>query len=392
MRSLYAAIMLKNESHTIIKTLDSVCKHVGGIKLYDTGSTDDTLAVVDAWHKDHPEILLEILTGTFTDFATSRNEMLDFADKDPAAEFLLLLDSNDELVGGDALTDALQQFTAPRHLTSGAFYMKQKWLSNGKTDAYFNIRCCMTRQGWRYKGKVHEYLTREDDASEYKAAIYLPCKDTAWIFQDRSEGAESSLERYQRDVQLLEEQLADDIAKTGRGASRTLFYLAQTYSCLGRKEEAYKTYAERARDPDFREEQFHAHLRAGDICPGSFETAAMWYLHAYKILQRVEPLVRLAKMYSNPGPNQSMHVAHMFTSTALTLAVPTDTVLFLELDAYSYERYHLHGIVAWYVGDFESGRAACEKAIAQRDTALDRSNLKFYVKDVDADNKDVGQD
>ncbi len=381
--------MVKNEENTIKLSLDSVKDVVTGVKIFDTGSTDCTLDVIDKWSKENKNISIDIKEGKFVDFSTSRNVLLDFVDEDDNVDYIIMLDSNDQLTHGEKLAKALAEFTEEsggmsnvREKTSGAFYVQQKWFANGTTDSYFNIRCVASRMGWRFFGKVHEYLSRSGSDSPYTGAIHLPSKETAWVFQDRRVGADSSAGRYKRDAILLEKQRDEEIANgSENGNSRTLFYLAQTYSCLERKKDAYAMYKLRALDPDFKEEQFHAHLRAGDISMSvgeTFYTRVCWYLKAFTLLERAEPLCKLSKMYSDTGPNQCMHTAYMFSKRALDLEIPKDSVLFIERDAYLYQRYHLHGIVCWYVGEMDEGLAACEMAIAERNAEIDITNIEFY--------------
>jgi len=91
---LAVVLMVKNEEKRIEITLTSVKDVVDGIVVFDTGSEDKTVDIMKRFAKTH-NLHFHLLQGQFEDFATSRNRLLEFADKH-LYDYLLLLDSNDE--------------------------------------------------------------------------------------------------------------------------------------------------------------------------------------------------------------------------------------------------------------------------------------------------------
>src|SRR5580698_6492485 len=142
--TIAALIMTKNEAKRIEVTIASVVGKVDGIILFDTGSEDDTVIVAERAANDTP---IHVKHGQFIDFATSRNEALEFA-----AEFgydlLVLLDANDEMVGARPVIEDDN--------INKSWYVEQK-LKHGHDDvmSFWNVRLIRSSCGLRFKGSVH---------------------------------------------------------------------------------------------------------------------------------------------------------------------------------------------------------------------------------------------
>jgi len=105
--------------------------------------------------------------------------------------------------------------------------------------------------------------------------------------------------------------------------------------------------------------------------------AINYYLKAFAAgHDHAEPLVRIAQYYYKEGDN---HLAYLFVKRACELEEPKNLDS-EELELYRYTRYDLLGIVAWYVGEFNAGEEAVEKALewSPHNEHLQR-NLNFYL-------------
>ena len=169
------------------------------------------------------------------------------------------------------------------------FLLCQEWWS-GQYDKYFNMRFIKPRENWRYKGVVHEYLSQNGKNENVKR---LP--DEIILFQDRTLDNNKSGPRFKRDKELLLKEYEKDPTEP-----RTVFYLAQTCSCLGEKEEALKYYSIRTDLEGFWEEVFQAYLRCGEISQKLFRPwheSMTWYIKAFEHTKRVEPVLNIAEHY-----------------------------------------------------------------------------------------------
>lgn len=361
-----AVLMLKNESLRIGVTLTSILGFASTVIIYDTGSTDDTVDIVTKFCNKY-KVSLYLRYGRFVDFSTSRNQLLDFADTVPDINFLLMLDCNDELQNGSDLI----KFCKNTESTDQAFFLKQSWKS-GIYIHYYNIRLIRAYSGWRYKGVVHEFICKEGS----EAKIRVP---GVVLFQDRTKDDNKSSLRFHKDKVLLLGEY--DNNKT----PRTVYYLAQTYECLDDKENALKYYTERMNLDGYFEEKYQAAYHVGMLykeLKKPFEEYVGYFMFAFGIMYRAEPLVRIAEHYIS---KHQWPQAFYYLKEACNVDSP-DCGLFLDIELYNYYRWHLMGIVAFYVKEYKIGLHACEIAIEKRKNDIDKHNLIFYKNELNCNN------
>lgn len=389
-----AGLMVKNEQDAILKSLQSIKEVVDEIFIYDTGSTDQTLLVIEEWSQKHKKVV-RVKKGEFIDFSTSRNVMLDWIDGTATAQYILLLDAKDEFIypSLEQLGSLLKSL--PKEET--AWHLQQVWENqDGYRFNYQNIRIIRPRSGWRYKGVVHEYITPT------RQTLTGSIPNDFYIFQDRRGEAEKSLKRFPRDAQLLEKCVQEN-----PDDSRAWFYLGQTYYSIGKYEQAFKAYAKRGKmvDASFKEETAVACFYAGKILLRfytkrelllqdyidaeyrqfledeigeffknvEFGSVLEWFHTAFEIYPRIDPLVELAQHYRYKN---SFHLAFMYIRQACSSTPKTQ--LFTEEGLYTYKRWHLMGIIGYYVDEQEMGKLGCQKAIQAKNLPIDHHNLSFY--------------
>lgn len=373
---LALVMMIKNEEKRIEVSFESVRPQTDTFIILDTGSTDRTIEICKEYCKRH-SITLYLKQSPFVDFCVSRNVLLDYADEvldKNNPRYLLLLDCNDELRNVTELTKFIELNNGP----STGFHLKQQWWTGGSLDTYFNIRMVLSHKRWRYKGVVHEYICRENSGPNDIARL-----DNIVLYQDRTKDDDKSMKRFHRDKEMLFKEYTKDPTDP-----RTIFYLAQTCSCLGLHAEAYRYYLERTKYQGFVEEVFHAYYRLGelsDILKHPWEESLNWYLKAFAHSQRAEPLVRLAEHYREKnafGESKADFVlSYSFASLACKLMYPHTQILFVDRQCYLYKRWHVLGIVGFYCGRYKEGKEACVKALqAEPESQIDWDNLQFYLE------------
>ncbi len=374
-RKVHVAVflMVKNEEKRIHVSLNSVKEAVSSVVIFDTGSTDNTIEVLRKWC-DEAGLPLRLKQGTFVDFSTSRNEGLAFANTFSDIEYLLLLDSNDELKHPREL---LELCIKSKSLPQSGFHLTQEWYwGPGKFTKYQNIRLIKPRCNWWYRGVVHEYLNRyvsPDAKADMVDEKHLVMATHIEIYQDRIADNDKSLPRFKKDKELLLAEVTRDPKD-----SRSMFYLAQSCECLGESEDALYYYRLRSQMDGYEDERFHAFLRAGDNAERlghDMYDVIKWYLKAYHHSKRAEPLVKIGNLYQRIGDHAS---ACMFYAEACRLGEP-EARLFVDTHSYTYSRHNRMGISAFYAGRLEEGKLACMRAAATgEDRGLNESNLQFY--------------
>lgn len=359
-------MMVKDEEKRIHVSLDSICGIVDCLVIYDTGSTDNTIQIIQNYCEKN-KINLYMIQGEFINFAVSRNVSLDYADT-KNVHFYILLDVNDELRGGDNLIKFAQNQI---QTDNNAFLVCQHWWS-GNYDKYYNTRFIRARSNWRYKGSVHEWMC---DMNNPPGKPVFRMNDDIVLYQDRTKDGDKSKKRFNRDkILLLEDH------KKNPKEPRVLFYLAQTCSCLNHNEEALNYYKLRSELEGFQEEKFHSLLRCGEISEilnKNWYDSFTYYMKAFNHSERVEPVLKIAEYYNR---KKKWSLAFTFANLACSLPYPENAILFVDKRAYDYNRWHILGIVAYYCQKYEEGKIACLKAIDQGiHLDLNKKNLQFYL-------------
>lgn len=354
---LAATIMMKNEAARITVTLDSIKGVCDKVIIFDTGSKDESVNIVKKWCDDN-KIQLHLLEGQFEDFSKSRNKLLEFADD--KADYLLLLDSNEELKEGQNLRKFVDTYDGP-HI---AYHVKQIWSTASSVDQYYNVKFIKTRHNFRYHQSVHEYI-------ESKEAVDKPeLLDRAtffWLFQDRRYDDDKSKSRFIRDREMLYKEYLENPDN-----ARVLFYLSQTFMCMGQYHLAYKYYKKRTTIPTFPEEVYHSYYhmaRISQVLGHDWSESLVLYLKAFEHTKRVEPLLRIAEYYMKLGEINEQKVKEQYTSqltmtngkilgvnyvgcsyydialnylkASLELDYPEKCILFVNRQTYDYERWFL---------------------------------------------------
>jgi len=364
-----ALMMVKNEKKRLHVTLESVKGFADSIVMFDTGSTDNTIQIARDFCNVN-NIPFRLTEGDFVDFSTSRNVSLEFADTFDDIDYILLLDTNDELRGGEFLRKFCEEHKDEDNHTG--FLVAQEWWS-GQYDKYYNMRLVKARKGWRYKGRIHEWM-KDTSLPDGKQPEVLRIQDKTVIYQDRTQDDDKTCSRFVRDKELLLQDHRDDPTEP-----RTAFYLAQTCSCLNQQGDALYYYKLRSTLEGFQEEKFHAFLRIGDILKvlnHPWHDIMGYYMKAFEHSARAEPLLKIAEYYKD---QKQWHLAFSFINLACELTYPEHCILFVDKLAYDYKRWHILGIVGFYCNKMVEGKVGCLRALEfNANSQIDKDNLKFY--------------
>jgi glycosyltransferase involved in cell wall biosynthesis len=375
-------MMVKDEEETIIKTINTVIGTADSVIIYDTGSTDKTLEIIREICETH-DIPLHIKEGMFTNFSISRNESLDYANSILGLDYILLLDANDELIGGKFLREYAEKFKDEKNT---GFCVRQEWYEKNMVDAFFTVRFIKAYSDWKYNFMpVHETMYNSAYASDAEAiesgdiAVTLDT-DTIKIYQDRTHARSVSNKRMERDkIMLL------DVYEKDPKNSRVLYYLAQTCSCLDELTEAYNYYKLRTEiESAFTEETFHAHLHCGDIAFSlnyPWSVSEDWFLKAYEICNRLEPVIKIAEYYVRQSDWEK---AYKFICITCDTEYKQSCIMSVNKIYYEYTRWALKEKIAYNLGKYEEGKKAIVIALESGINILrDQYTLMKYLdKDI----------
>lgn len=245
------SMIVKDEADVIVETLEQVKDQIDSWVIVDTGSTDETKALILECLKDKPGELLEC---EFENFGQARNVALKAAqaycnDRDKNY-YIMTLDADwDVDIDGD--------IREPLKLGLDGYM----WRVSMGSVTYSMMMTTKADQPWSWFGRVHEYLMLEDGSKPTVGKIPMVIKPR------RVGGAEQN--RYEKDAAwLLEErdQLEAENKTDQAHYARVCYYLAQSYRDAGMLDEALEAFAYRGTlQNTWEEERFYAMYQAGLI-------------------------------------------------------------------------------------------------------------------------------
>jgi hypothetical protein len=197
---------------------------------------------------------------------------------------------------------------------------------------YYNTRLMRLSDPWRCEGVTHEYWTG--------GGLDVPA-EIAYIDDIGDGGCKE--DKFERDLKLLLKGLEDSPT-----CERYMFYLAQTYHCLHKDEEALEWYKKRIAAGGWVEEIWYSHLMIARILLKSDAFEAERWVDRGLTLQpdRVEGLLSLVTHFRET--NQHFKAWH-YLKIAEAIRKPQEPRLFLETDAYTHKLDYERSILQYYV-------------------------------------------
>jgi hypothetical protein len=351
------AIIVKDEADTIRRTLESALPFVDRWVIADTGSSDDTKAVIQDAARWVPG---KIIDTEFVDFSTARNAVIDACGTD--TKYILMLDAEDILVGGTELREWLMgsEFFVPQTdiynllITEGSF----RWPS---------ARVFRSGSGCRYVGLVHEVLV---DASGESPRCVLDGPKIVHVRSDTSD--KRTVARHVRDIDLL--------MRDADSNPRSAFYMARSMMTIGMNVEAARAFESRIAMGGDVGEMYSSMLCLAwmkEKLHSPWSESLELYLGAYNIApHRAEPLYEIARYY---GSVKQYALSALFSRRGIDIPAPGKGNLFVDNGVYEWKMFDMYASCAAHVFDDDLGKTCAEKAHQARpeDKRL-LANLEFY--------------
>jgi glycosyltransferase involved in cell wall biosynthesis len=282
-RYLCLTMIVKNESHIIERCLNSVKGIVDFISICDTGSTDNTVQIIEQFLLKN-NIPGKIHHHDWKDFGHNRTLSAQAARRclyeagfPLVRTYLLFLDA-------DMILEKKPDFKK-EELKGSSYLVLQKT----KENASYHTRLVLSFLPWISLGVTYDYWHCQflgQGEKLFSLAIH-----------DLEDGA-SRRNKFERDLNLLLNGIKAEPSNT-----RYQFYLAQTYKLQKRYDDAIKWFKIRLEKGEEKEELWCSKYTIGEIYEelGFWDQAFHWYLDAYQFNpDRTEPLYKIAAHYHLP--------------------------------------------------------------------------------------------
>ncbi len=346
---IVACLMVKNEAATIERCVDSLRGKVTVIAVVDTGSTDDTMAVVRRLMETNP---IAATQRPWTGFAESRSHAMGFARSIYEDGYILVIDADQTLEG---------EF--PKDLTADAYMVELRsgvlrWRNLLLTRASLPFTC---------RGVAHEYV--DCDRPHTKANL---AGVTLVEHADGGGRPAGTQPRWERDLPALEAAIAENPDDT-----RSLFYLAQNLKDLAQtlpadpraaewRRRSVETYLRRADHPGgYQDERYYALFQAGRqlLLAGDADRGHAVLVRAVQFggPARWEAAHELCRSLNRAG----MYQVSYGVSRWVIQHRPAADGLFVHGDVVDYLMAFEHAIAAYWVGQYHES-FECNDRILKR--------------------------
>lgn len=354
-KSICLCSIVKNESKTIKRLIESCKSFIDYYVIVDTGSTDDTKEIITSLMESY-NIPGEIHDRPWVNFGHNRSELMAIAyDK---SDYLLLADADFEYKVSDSFNKSSLKYDWYHLRYLGNIDFAQILLVSGKKK-------------WRYIGVTHEYIIADGcgESPELKDLTILHHADGGM-----------RADKLTRDRDLLEQAILDNPEDT-----RNYFYLGQTYANLKEYDKAIKNYEERAKRGGWGEEVYYSLFQIGvmQYHLKNMNNAIMQLNEAYSYRPtRFEALFFLGIIYRE---QKKYHYAKILQEEVLRMKYPETDKLFIHSDNQKYGADFELAICYYWMGQYEKAKMHGLKVqkqgnVPQYISKQNEENLKFVYE------------
>ncbi len=325
MVTLILNMIVKNESKNIIRLFKSVLPIIDGVCICDTGSTDNTVELIESFCKEN-FISCKIVRDEFKNFEYNRNVALDACRG--LSDYILLMDADMVLEITDFDKSKLNEYDD---------YML---LQGSRSFYYFNKRIIRNNDNYNYIGVTHEYINNKTHVNSKKVTL-----NELFILDIGDGGCKSN--KFERDAFLLEEGIKEQPKN-----DRYHFYLANTYRDLGKNELAIEYYKKRIELKGWDQEIWQCYYQIGLIYLklNKNEEAIHSFIDGIKILPyRLENIYEIIKHYRVTSNHKLCDYYYNIAKYVKSQNKYIDDYLFLNKDVYTYLIDYEYTIFGYYL-------------------------------------------
>ena len=365
-------MIVKNESHIIVKTLENLCSYVDfdAYFISDTGSTDNTMDLIRDFFKERG-VPGHIEQVEWRDFGFNRTLSLQMAFN--KTDYLFIFDADDSIHG---------DFRMPRDLTHDAYQLKL-----GQSFVYLRTLIVNNRKRWRFVGVLHEYIAcvdKEESSTSIQGDYYVE--------SGRSGSRNKDPNKYINDAAVLERGFHAEMGNgtDGNGGDRALaerysFYCAQSWMDAGPAyiDKSIEWYLRVLSQNNWAQEKYYSALCLGDLYnkKGDKYNSVKYYCKTMEYdEERIEGVASVMEMLRADGNHVMVNALyHKYQNYN---KFPQNK-LFLTTSKYHDVIEYNNSISAFYISDKRSGYDCCKTILRHNIMEFHfltstYSNLMFY--------------
>ena len=359
-------MIVKNESKIITRLLESVLPIIDSYCICDTGSTDNTVELIQEFFKEK-NINGKVVTEPFVNFAHNRNFALQSCLG--MSDYILFLDADMIL--------KVNNFDKKTLRNHDYFYI----LQGTESFYYQNTRIVKNNGLYKYVCVTHEYIDTPPNSTSTQIK-----KDELFILDIGDGGSKS--DKFERDIRLLSQAIELEPKN-----ERYHFYLANSYHDSGKFEQAIDTYEKRIKLGGWEQEVWYSYYRIG-LCYknlNKMENAISAWMNGYNFSQlRVENLYEIIHYYRNTSKHKLAEIFYNIANNVLSKKLNKDSYLFLHNDVYTYKIDYEYTIFSFYNNVKNISDQFIKVINHSHDGSINNnllSNLKFYKNVLSASKK-----
>lgn len=310
-------MIVKNESHIIKEALASIVAYLDYYVISDTGSTDDTPAVIRSFFEAHG-VPGEIFHDAWSDFGTNRSLVLTHAMG--RMQFAVMLDADDIV--------RMPEETDVRRLLDESYDgFKIGIVDDDEALFYWRTQIFHLKTKWRYEGVLHEYPALVHSRPPHLKE--LPIKVVSRRLGSRN--LMDVKDKYRNDAEMLLRGLDKEPLNT-----RYMFYLAQSFRDCLEYGKAVEWYEKRADFGGWYEEVFYSLYMIGKLYMFHLHNERLGIQYSLKAFathpKRVESINTLVQYYKT---QRNYRMAYTYVQKVKDVPYPTEDGLFLEKELYT---------------------------------------------------------
>ncbi len=268
---IHYTMIVKNAGDTFEQVLTENLPYIDRWTILDTGSTDNTIEIIKKVLKNKKGNLYQ---EPFENFRETRNRCLELAPNN--CKFKIMLDDTYIIKGN--LRNFLHEVRGDQFSNSFSLII------HSDDSQYYSNRIIKSKDNLKYISKIHEIIQDKNNIN-----VTIP-ENICHIFDVRSDFMEKrTSDRKEFDLKLLFEMVEEEPEQP-----RHLYYIAQTYNCMGNLEKAAEYYKKRLEFPieGFIQEKI-------DAC---FELARTYNFHLNKPWEECKKYYELAYSLDKSRP------------------------------------------------------------------------------------------